>query len=198
MTPRDDAVWEFVLTPMTRVCRKPSGVESKDALSVYCQALRRFTDNQLQIGWAKVAPLHVGKFWPGVRELEDACRTVPATRNTVGGDSLPGYVFKRVHEIETQYERQYAERYATADIEGWLFDLKGVVRERATAVAVAEFRHDNSTPSYITVTDDDVEKFRHRVASRNAYYERTANPEQRQSAKRLGDVLARVMPKGTA
>jgi hypothetical protein len=64
-----------ILEPMRALYRTPHGVESvEDALGEYAKVLKRWTIDELELGWEFAVAKHKRRDWPSIYELQEWMR----------------------------------------------------------------------------------------------------------------------------
>ena len=128
--------WTNFCAPMAKSCRAPVGVDAREALRWYASELERFTANQLRLAWAKLAPAHVGRFWPPLADCIAACAAMPRDAGYRSSESLVSYAFRRGIEIADNWLQNNAQLVETARAEA-LRDEK-TIRDRKVLPAEAK------------------------------------------------------------
>lgn len=102
-----------ILEPMRALYRAPFGIESvEDSLAEYAKVLKRWTIDELEIGWSYAVAKHKRRDWPSIYELQEWIRSA-SPRPTLRQPEPPSYsaaseIDTRTPEVQARVRRMFA------------------------------------------------------------------------------------------
>lgn len=99
-----------ILEPMRALFRTPYGIESvEDALGEYAKILKRWTIDELELGWHYAIAKHTRRDWPSIYELQEWIKAAAPSRPTPRSH-LPSYSAASEPDTRTPESRDRVRR----------------------------------------------------------------------------------------